>query len=227
MDRNTAIKVSNLTHTVTSNTGDLTILKGINMEIKESESVAIVGSSGSGKSTLLGLLAGLDVNTSGDIFLYDQEFSNQSEEERALARGQYVGFVFQSFHLLPSLQAIENVMLPAELKGDKEARKKAEVLLDKVGLSHRLTHYPNQLSGGEQQRVAIARAFASNPKVLFADEPTGNLDEENGKLIIKLLFDLNQSHGTTLVMVTHDNELAKMCDRQLVMSAGQLTEKAL
>lgn len=227
MDRNTAIKVSNLTHTVTSNTGDLTILKGINMEIKESESVAIVGSSGSGKSTLLGLLAGLDVNTSGDIFLYDQEFSNQSEEERALARGQYVGFVFQSFHLLPSLQAIENVMLPAELKGDKDARKKAEALLEKVGLSHRLTHYPNQLSGGEQQRVAIARAFASTPKVLFADEPTGNLDEENGKLIIKLLFDLNQSQGTTLVMVTHDNELAKMCDRQLVMSAGQLTEKAL
>jgi putative ABC transport system ATP-binding protein len=197
------------------------------MEIKESESVAIVGSSGSGKSTLLGLLAGLDVNTSGDIFIYDQEFSSQSEEQRALVRGQYVGFVFQSFHLLPSLQAIENVMLPAELKGDKEARKKAEALLEKVGLSHRLTHYPNQLSGGEQQRVAIARAFASNPKILFADEPTGNLDEENGKLIIKLLFDLNQSQGTTLVMVTHDNELAKMCDRQLVMSAGQLTEKTL
>jgi putative ABC transport system ATP-binding protein len=227
MARNTAIKVSNLTHTVMSNTGNLTILKGINMEIKESESVAIVGSSGSGKSTLLGLLAGLDVNTSGDIFLYDQEFSSQSEEQRALVRGQYVGFVFQSFHLLPSLQAIENVMLPAELKGDKDARKKAEALLEKVGLSHRLTHYPNQLSGGEQQRVAIARAFASNPKILFADEPTGNLDEENGKLIIKLLFDLNQSQGTTLVMVTHDNELAKMCDRQLVMSAGQLTEKSL
>lgn len=227
MARNTAIKVSNLTHTVTSNTGNLTILKGINMEIKESESVAIVGSSGSGKSTLLGLLAGLDVNTSGDIFLYEQEFSSQTEEQRALARGQYVGFVFQSFHLLPSLQAIENVMLPAELKGDKDARKKAEVLLEKVGLSHRLTHYPNQLSGGEQQRVAIARAFASNPKILFADEPTGNLDEENGELIIKLLFDLNQSQGTTLVMVTHDNELAKMCDRQLVMSAGQLTEKSL
>ncbi|GGN26160.1 MULTISPECIES: ABC transporter ATP-binding protein [Marinomonas] len=227
MASNTAIKVSNLTHTVTSNTGDLTILKGINMEIKESESVAIVGSSGSGKSTLLGLLAGLDVNTSGEVFLYDQAFSGQSEERRALIRGEYVGFVFQSFHLLPSLQAIENVMLPAELKGDKEARKKAEVLLEKVGLSHRLTHYPNQLSGGEQQRVAIARAFASNPKILFADEPTGNLDEENGKLIIKLLFELNQSQGTTLVMVTHDNELAKMCDRQLVMSAGQLTEKSL
>ncbi|WP_339721647.1 ABC transporter ATP-binding protein [Marinomonas primoryensis] len=227
MYRNTAIKVSNLTHTVTSNTGNLTILKGINMEIKESESVAIVGSSGSGKSTLLGLLAGLDVNTSGEIFLYDNNFSSQTEEQRALVRGQYVGFVFQSFHLLPSLQAIENVMLPAELKGDKDARKKAEVLLEKVGLSHRLTHYPNQLSGGEQQRVAIARAFASNPKILFADEPTGNLDEENGNLIIKLLFDLNQSQGTTLVMVTHNNELAKMCDRQLVMSSGQLTEKTL
>ena len=197
------------------------------MEIKESESVAIVGSSGSGKSTLLGLLAGLDVNTSGEIFLYENNFSSQTEEQRALVRGQYVGFVFQSFHLLPSLQAIENVMLPAELKGDKDARKKAEVLLEKVGLSHRLTHYPNQLSGGEQQRVAIARAFASNPKILFADEPTGNLDEENGNLIIKLLFDLNQSQGTTLVMVTHNNELAKMCDRQLVMSSGQLTEKTL
>ncbi|MCV2402770.1 ABC transporter ATP-binding protein [Marinomonas sp. C2222] len=225
MTKNTAIKVSNLTHTVTSNTGDLTILKGINMEVMESESVAIVGSSGSGKSTLLGLLAGLDVNTSGDITIYDLPFSNQSEEQRALMRGEYVGFVFQSFHLLPSLQAIENVMLPAELKGDKEARKKAEELLDKVGLSHRLTHYPNQLSGGEQQRVAIARAFASQPKILFADEPTGNLDEANGKLIVDLLFDLNKSQGTTLVMVTHDNELAKMCDRQLVMSAGQLTEK--
>ncbi|MFT2099208.1 ABC transporter ATP-binding protein [Marinomonas sp. 2405UD66-6] len=227
MAKSTAIKVTNLTHTVTSNTGNLTILKGINMEIMEGQSVAIVGSSGSGKSTLLGLLAGLDVNTSGDITLYDQPFSDQSEENRALIRGQYVGFVFQSFHLLPSLQAIENVMLPAELKGDKDARKKAEALLEKVGLSHRLTHYPNQLSGGEQQRVAIARAFASQPKILFADEPTGNLDEENGNLIIELLFDLNKSQGTTLVMVTHDNELAKMCDRQLVMSAGQLTEKSL
>ncbi|MEP0074314.1 MAG: ABC transporter ATP-binding protein [Marinomonas sp.] len=227
MAKSTAIKVTNLTHTVTSNTGNLTILKGINMEIMEGQSVAIVGSSGSGKSTLLGLLAGLDVNTSGDITLYDQPFSDQSEENRALIRGQYVGFVFQSFHLLPSLQAIENVMLPAELKGDKDARKKAEALLEKVGLSHRLTHYPNQLSGGEQQRVAIARAFASQPKILFADEPTGNLDEENGNLIIELLFDLNKSQGTTLVMVTHDNELAKMCNRQLVMSAGQLTEKSL
>lgn len=220
----TAIKVKNLTHTVTANTGDLTILKKINMEIKEGESVAIIGASGSGKSTLLGLLAGLDINTAGDIYLYDHAFSEMDEEQRAILRGQYVGFIFQSFHLLPSLQAVENVMLPAELKGDKDARQKAEALLRKVGLSERLTHYPNQLSGGEQQRVAIARAFASSPKILFADEPTGNLDEGNGKIIIDQLFDLNQTHGTTLVMVTHDNELAQKCDRQLVMSAGQLVE---
>lgn len=220
----TAIKVKNLTHTVTANTGDLTILKKIDMVIKEGESVAIVGASGSGKSTLLGLLAGLDINTSGDIYLYDHAFSEMDEEQRALLRGQYVGFIFQSFHLLPSLQAVENVMLPAELKGDKDARQKAEALLDKVGLAERLTHYPSQLSGGEQQRVAIARAFASSPKILFADEPTGNLDEGNGKIIIDQLFDLNHSQGTTLVMVTHDNELAKKCDRQLVMSAGQLAE---
>lgn len=221
----TAIKVNNLTHTVTANTGELTILRDINIDIKEGESVAIVGASGSGKSTLLGLLAGLDVNTSGEIILYDHPFSSLDEEQRALIRGQYVGFIFQSFHLLPSLQAIENVMLPGELKGDKNARQNAETLLDKVGLSHRLTHYPNQLSGGEQQRVAIARAFASSPKILFADEPTGNLDADNGKIIIQQLFELNQSQGTTLVMVTHDNELAKQCDRQLVMSAGQLVEK--
>lgn len=225
MEVKTAIRVNNLTHTVTANTGDLTILKGINLEIKEGESVAIVGASGSGKSTLLGLLAGLDINTSGDIFLYDHAFSSMNEEQRALLRGQYVGFIFQSFHLLPSLQAIENVMLPAELAGDKDARQKAELLLEKVGLSHRLAHYPRQLSGGEQQRVAIARAFASSPKILFADEPTGNLDEGNGKIIIDQLFELNQSQETTLVMVTHDNELAKKCDRQLVMSAGQLMEK--
>ncbi|GAB3476033.1 ABC transporter ATP-binding protein [Marinomonas epiphytica] len=219
-----AIKVSNLTHSVSSNTGQLTLLKGINMEVKDGESVAIVGASGSGKSTLLGLLAGLDVNTSGEISLYGEAFSNLDEEQRALTRGRYVGFVFQSFHLLPSLQAIENVMLPAELKGDANARAQAESLLEKVGLGHRMDHYPRQLSGGEQQRVAIARAFASAPRILFADEPTGNLDEANGHKIIDLLFELNKSEGTTLVMVTHDNELAKMCDRQLVMSAGQLTE---
>ena len=220
----TAIKVKNLTHTVTANTGDLTILNNINMDIQEGESVAIVGASGSGKSTLLGLLAGLDINTSVDIYLYEHVFSDMDEEQRALLRGQYVGFIFQSFHLLPSLQAIENVILPAELKGYKDSRPKAEALLARVGLSERLTHYPSQLSGGEQQRVAIARAFASSPKILFADEPTGNLDEGNGKIIIDQLFELNHSQGTTLVMVTHDNELAKQCDRQLVMSAGRLVE---
>ncbi|GAA0835483.1 ABC transporter ATP-binding protein [Marinomonas arenicola] len=224
MDKITALQTHNLTHTVTSKTGNLTILKGIDIEIKEGESVAIVGASGSGKSTLLGLLAGLDRNTAGEITLYNHSLTSLSEEKRALLRGQYVGFIFQSFHLLPSLEAVENVMLPAELKGDKQARQKAEYLLEQVGLSHRLTHYPRQLSGGEQQRVAIARAFASEPKILFADEPTGNLDEENGKTIIQLLFDLNRSQGTTLIMVTHDNTLASMCDRQLIMSAGQLKE---
>ncbi|MEL0613703.1 ABC transporter ATP-binding protein [Marinomonas arenicola] len=224
MDKITALQTHNLTHTVTSKTGNLTILKGIDIEIKEGESVAIVGASGSGKSTLLGLLAGLDRNTAGEITLYNHSLTSLSEEKRALLRGQYVGFIFQSFHLLPSLEAVENVMLPAELKGDKQARQKAEHLLEQVGLSHRLTHYPRQLSGGEQQRVAIARAFASEPKILFADEPTGNLDEENGKTIIQLLFDLNRSQGTTLIMVTHDNALASMCDRQLIMSAGQLKE---
>lgn len=224
MERKTAIEVKNLTHTVSSKTGDLTILKGIDLEIKEGESVAIVGASGSGKSTLLGLLAGLDTNTVGDIALYGHSLTQLNEEKRALLRGQYVGFIFQSFHLLPSLDALENVMLPAELKGDKNARQKAEALLKKVGLSHRLTHYPRQLSGGEQQRVAIARAFASTPKILFADEPTGNLDEENGRKIIELLFELNQLEGTTLVMVTHDNHLASQCNRQLVMSSGKLSE---
>ncbi len=224
MTANTAIKVRDLTHTVTANGDNLTILKGINLEIKQGESVAIVGASGSGKSTLLGLLAGLDVNTSGEISIFDHHFSAMNEEERALLRGQYVGFIFQSFHLLPSLHAIENVMLPAELKGDRHARQKAEALLEQVGLSHRLSHYPNQLSGGEQQRVAIARAFASDPKILFADEPTGNLDANNSKIIIEKLFALNASQGTTLVLVTHDNALAQQCDRVLHMSAGEIME---
>ena len=223
----TAIKVSNLTHTVTANTGDLTILKGINIEIKEGESVAIVGSSGSGKSTLLGLLAGLDVNTSGEIVLYGQAFSNLDEEKRAIIRGEYVGFIFQSFHLLPSLQAIENVMLPAELKGDKDARKKAELLLDKVGLSHRLTHYPNQLSGGEQQRVAIARAFASSPKILFADEPTGNLDPELSQEIMNLFSQFNQV-GVSVLIATHDLDLVqRMAKRELILRDGKLISSAV
>jgi putative ABC transport system ATP-binding protein len=219
-----AIRTDNLIHSVATSAGELSILKGIDMEIKEGESVAIVGASGSGKSTLLGLIAGLDVCSDGEAYIYDTALSKLDEEERAQLRGQYVGFVFQSFHLLPSLTALENVMLPAELSGDNEAKEKALGFLEQVGLSHRLNHYPRQLSGGEQQRVAIARAFASAPKILFADEPTGNLDAETGKVISDLIFDLNESLGTTLVMVTHDATLAKRCQRQLSMSAGRLSE---
>ncbi|EAQ65916.1 ABC-type transport system, ATPase component [Marinomonas sp. MED121] len=219
-----AIRTENLVHTVNTSAGDLSILKGIDMEIKEGESVAIVGASGSGKSTLLGLIAGLDVCSQGEAYIYDAALSRLDEEQRAKLRGQYVGFVFQSFHLLPSLSALENVMLPAELSGDLKAREKAEGFLKQVGLSHRVGHYPRQLSGGEQQRVAIARAFASAPKILFADEPTGNLDAETGNVISDLIFDLNRSLGTTLVMVTHDATLAKRCERQLIMSAGRLSE---
>ena len=219
-----AIRTENLVHTVNTSAGDLSILKGIDMEIKEGESVAIVGASGSGKSTLLGLIAGLDVCSQGEAYIYDAALSRLDEEQRAKLRGQYVGFVFQSFHLLPSLSALENVMLPAELSGDLKAREKAEGFLKQVGLSHRVGHYPRQLSGGEQQRVAIARAFASAPKILFADEPTGNLDAETGNVISDLIFDLKRSLGTTLVMVTHDATLAKRCERQLIMSAGRLSE---
>ena len=219
-----AIRTENLVHTVNTSAGDLSILKGIDMEIKEGESVAIVGASGSGKSTLLGLIAGLDVCSQGEAYIYDAALSRLDDEQRAKLRGQYVGFVFQSFHLLPSLSALENVMLPAELSGDLKAREKAEGFLKQLGLSHRVGHYPRQLSGGEQQRVAIARAFASAPKILFADEPTGNLDAETGNVISDLIFDLNRSLGTTLVMVTHDATLAKRCERQLIMSAGRLSE---
>jgi putative ABC transport system ATP-binding protein len=219
-----AIRTQNLVHNVSTSAGDLSILKGIDMEIKEGESVAIVGASGSGKSTLLGLIAGLDVCSKGEAYIYDEALSRLDEEQRAKLRGKYVGFVFQSFHLLPSLTALENVMLPAELSGDKDAKVKAEGFLNQVGLSHRIGHYPRQLSGGEQQRVAIARAFASAPKILFADEPTGNLDAETGKVISDLIFDLNTSLGTTLVMVTHDANLAKRCQRQLMMNAGRLSE---
>ena len=223
----TAIKVTNLTHTVSANTGDLTILKGISLDIQEGESVAIVGASGSGKSTLLGLLAGLDVNTSGEIYLYDHAFSAMGEEQRALLRGQYVGFIFQSFHLLPSLQAVENVMLPAELKGDKDARQKAEALLEKVGLSHRLTHYPNQLSGGEQQRVAIARALLNDPELILADEPTGNLDPQTSVEVMEVLKEINKN-GRTILMATHDYALllkypskTLKCDGQKVFEVVQ------
>ncbi len=201
----------------------MTILKGIDLEIKKSESVAIVGASGSGKTTLLSLLAGLDTPTRGQVFLGPHEITAMDEEKRAKVRSEMVGFVFQTFQLLGSLTALENVMLPAELKGDPDAEAKARELLRRVELDHRGNHYPRQLSGGEQQRVAIARAFASSADILFADEPTGNLDTKTGSHIIDLIFDLNQEFGTTLVLVTHDMRLADRCDRAIHISSGMLT----
>ena len=206
--------------------GQLTILKGINIEINRSEAVAIVGASGSGKTTLLGLLAGLDTPSRGQIYFGDKELTALDEEQRALVRSQMVGFVFQTFQLLGSLTALENVMLPSELKRDPAAAGKARDLLARVGLSHREHHYPNQLSGGEQQRVAIARAFASSVEVLFADEPTGNLDSATGAHIIDLIFDLNREFGTTLVLVTHDERLAARCDRQIQLVSGTVAADA-
>ena len=184
--------------------------------------MAIVGASGSGKSTLLGLMAGLDGATSGDVELDGHSLAAMDEEERAILRGQLVGFVFQSFQLLPSLTALENVMLPIELKGDPEANAKARQLLERVGLAERWHHYPNQLSGGEQQRVAIARAFATRAQILFADEPTGNLDTATGDKVIDLLFDLNKEFATTLVLVTHNEPLAKKCGRIIKLVAGEI-----
>jgi putative ABC transport system ATP-binding protein len=214
------VKAIDLGKVVSTSEGPLTILKGINLEIKKSESVAIVGASGSGKTTVLSLLAGLDNPTHGQIFLGDDEITAMDEEQRAHTRGDKVGFVFQTFQLLSSLTAIENVMLPAEFKKDPEAEKKALRLLTRVGLDHRCHHYPRQLSGGEQQRVAIARAFASSASILFADEPTGNLDSKTGALIIDLIFELNAEFGTTLVLVTHDVRLADRCDRAIHIASG-------
>lgn len=216
------IQVSGLTKSVNTLEGNLTILSDINFSVKSGESVAIVGASGSGKSTLLSLLAGLDIASKGEIFLDGDALSTLDEEARALVRAEKVGFVFQSFMLVQSLTALENVMLPAELAGDHDAKSQALALLDKVGLSHRIEHYPSQLSGGEQQRVAIARAFIGSPKILFADEPSANLDSNNGHLIENLLFDLNKQNGTTLVLVTHDEQLAKQCQRIIHIEGGQL-----
>ena len=220
------IKTSQLSKSVKTAEADLEILRGIDLEIKRGETAAIVGTSGSGKSTLLGLLAGLDSPSGGDIYLDDTNIVQLDEDERAVLRSQKVGFVFQSFQLLPALTALENVMLPLELAGREDARVMAEDYLARVGLGERLQHYPRTLSGGEQQRVAIARAFAAKPLILFADEPTGNLDTATGAKIIELLFGLNEEEGTTLVLVTHDNTLADRCQRKLVMTAGQLSEAA-
>lgn len=218
------IEVINLKKVVSTQAGNLVILKGLDLKIKAGETVAIVGVSGSGKSTLLGLLAGLDDATEGKILLDGEDLTVMDEEARARVRAAKVGFVFQNFQLLPNLTALENVMLPLELQHTSNARERASSYLDRVGLSHRWHHYPRQLSGGEQQRVAIARAFASHPKVLFADEPTGNLDQQTGAAIIDLLFDLNQQFQTTLVLVTHDEKLSKRCLRRLNMEEGKLFE---
>lgn len=207
---------------VSSPTGPLDILQDINLQIHAGESVAIVGVSGSGKSTLLGLLAGLDIPSVGSVLLDNIEINTLDEDGRARVRKQRVGFVFQSFQLINSLTAIENVMLPLELADHDEPFNTARQQLDKVGLSDRLHHYPNQLSGGEQQRVAIARAFANEPSILFADEPTGNLDQKTAEKVIRLLFALNKEQGTTLVLVTHDNAIADHCDRRLVLAGGRL-----
>ncbi|HAB44832.1 MAG TPA: ABC transporter [Gammaproteobacteria bacterium] len=222
------IKTNDVCKVVETSEGALVILEGITLEINQGESVAIVGASGSGKTTLLSLLAGLDSPSKGAIVLGgDQDITVMSEAQRAKLRGEMVGFVFQTFQLLSSLTALENVMLPGELRSDPQAEDNAKKLLDRVGLGHRLQHYPRQLSGGEQQRVAIARAFASNPKILFADEPTGNLDAKTGAKIIDLLFDLNADFGTTLVLVTHDARLASRCERSILIEAGQLVSEVL
>lgn len=216
------LRTEQLEKTVATAAGPLSILKGITLHIKARESVAVVGASGSGKSTLLGLLAGLDLPSSGNIWLGGQEITSLDEDSRAQLRAEQVGFVFQSFQLLPSLTALENVMLPLELRGQRNARAAAAEYLQRVGLDERQTHYPRQLSGGEQQRVAIARAFASAPKILFADEPTGNLDTATGAHIIDLLFELNRASDTTLVLVTHEQRLAERCARRIEMAGGSI-----
>ncbi len=219
---NSVLYTSHLTKTVNTVDGSLTILHDISFSVEEGESLAIVGTSGSGKSTLLSLLAGLDTPSSGTVHLMGRDISAAKEDERAQIRAQHIGFVFQSFQLIDHLNAQENVQLPLELKGmpRAEAAAKAQVWLEKVGLADRLRHRPKTLSGGEQQRVALARAFVTQPDILFADEPTGSLDEVTGQKIIDLLFSLNQDSGSTLILVTHDMALAKRCQRQMVINAG-------
>lgn len=215
------IITENLGKRVSTQEGDLDILSDINLMLGAGDSLAIVGESGSGKSTLLGLLAGLDLPTQGRVSIAGQDLSLMNEDQRAELRNQWVGFVFQSFQLLPALTALENVMLPLELRADWQAAEKASHFLERVGLAHRLKHQARQLSGGEQQRVALARAFVTQPAILFADEPTGNLDSKTGARITELLFELNQEQATTLILVTHDAKLAVLCQRQLQLEAGR------
>ena len=219
---NSVIVTESLGKSVLTSEGLLHILSSIDLIIKSGESIAIVGESGSGKSTLISLLAGLDKPSSGAIFLNGKSITMMDEDGRAALRNQLIGFVFQSFQLLPGLTALENVMLPLELRGDKTAKAAATALLHRVGLAQRLTHAPKQLSGGEQQRVALARAFVTRPAILFADEPTGNLDSKTGANIIELLFELNQENRTTLILVTHDHALAARCHRTIRLEAGCL-----
>jgi len=212
---------------VTSSDAELTILDDISFHLAEGESLAIIGESGSGKTTLLGLLAGLDKPTSGDVHLAKESIFELTEEQRALSRKNNLGFIFQSFQLIEGLTALENVMMPLELKGDNQAKSKSLSMLDKVGLSHRVNHYTNQLSGGEQQRVAVARAFVTEPKLLLADEPTGNLDTKTGQKVIELMFSLNDDLNTTMILVTHDHHLAARCDNAITLSAGKMIENTM
>lgn len=214
------LSVSNLSKTYQSGQRDLTVLKDVNFDIQAGDTAAIIGPSGSGKTTLLGLCAGLDRATTGEVSLNGVKLNSLNEDERASVRNQYVGFVFQSFQLLPTLTALENVMVPLELRGESGARGRAMDLLERVGLGDRHHHYPTQLSGGEQQRVSIARAFSNQPLILFADEPTGNLDEDTGSTVEELLFSLNQESGTTLIIVTHDPELAAKTKRIIRLKGG-------
>ncbi|MEY4730869.1 MAG: Lipoprotein-releasing system ATP-binding protein LolD [Pseudomonadota bacterium] len=218
----TMVDVKALTKQVSTSENTLVILNNVSFDISQGEAVAVVGASGSGKSTLLGLLAGLDNPSSGSVHINGKDLFALDEDGRAALRGEMVGFVFQSFQLLPALTALENVMLPMELAGKDGAQKLAQEILGRVGLGQRTHHYPRQLSGGEQQRVALARAFVARPKLLFADEPTGNLDAATGKQIIDLLFELNREQGTTLILVTHDEALAARCGRRLRLVAGEL-----
>ena len=219
------VQANALTKQVATQEGELVILQPISLSVAIGESLAITGASGSGKSTLLRILGGLDVPSSGQVFINGINITALDEDGRAQVRADNVGFIFQSFQLLPGLTALENVMLPLELRGDKAAQTKAQAFLTRGGLEQRLQHYPPQLSGGEQQRVAIARAFASEPKVLFADEPTGNLDSVTGGRIIELLFELNREQGATLILITHEERLAQLCQRRLVLAAGALVEE--
>jgi putative ABC transport system ATP-binding protein len=224
---NTVLSAQGLSKQVSSPEGTLTILSNVSFDIRRGESVAVVGPSGAGKSTLLALLAGLDLPSSGHVTLDGANLSVLDEDGRARIRAENVGFVFQSFHLVPSLNALENVMLPLELAGNRDARTVSKEIIRKVGLGDRWSHYPAQLSGGEKQRVAIARAFATEPAVLFADEPTGNLDARTGATILELMFELNRSSSTTLVLVSHDTALAERCDRIISLDAGKLVSDTM